>query len=153
MWALGIPLLVLILLSSLLSVYQGGGQDALQVETDTELAMYRTFVSVADMHFKSQPAPGAITVYTWEQIKVSAPPGILQSAMNPGWKAVRASDGSWAACTELHESAIASVGGLFPAPEGSAMSTNSVGLQGSQVGVAVGPEVVATAAANLCKGV
>lgn len=153
MWALGIPLLVIVLLSTLLSVYQGGGQDELQVQTDTELVMYRTFVSVADIHFKSQPAPGATTVYTWDQIKVSAPPGIMGSAMNPGWKAVRAADGSWAACTELHESALASVGSLYPMPEDSGLSTRSVGLQGAQVGMAVGSDAVATAAANLCKGV
>lgn len=151
MWILGVPLLVLVLLTTLLSVYQGGGKDEIDVQTETELVMYRTFVSVADMHFKSQAAPSSTTAYTWEQLKVSAPPGIAMTAMNPSWKAVRASDGSWAACTELREVAIAAVGGLFPAAEG-AMTTRPVALQGAQVGVGVGADPVATAAVNLCKG-
>lgn len=151
MWVLGIPLLVLILLSTLVSVYQGGGKDEIDTQTETELVMYRTFVSAADMHFKKEPAPAVTTAYTWEQIKVSLPPVMAQAAMNPAWKAVRASDGSWAACTELREVALASVGGLFPVEEGS-MSTRPVPLQGSQVGMGVGADTVATAAANLCKG-
>lgn len=151
MWMLGIPLLVLVLLTTLLSVYQGGGKDEIDVQTETELVMYRTFVSVADLHFKSEPAPSSTTTYTWDQIKVSAPPGITAAGMNPSWKAVRASDGSWAACTELHEVALAAVGGLFPVVEGD-LATRPVPLQGAQVGVGVGPEATATAAANLCKG-
>ena len=153
MWAFGVPLFVLVLLTTMSGVYYAGGQDALQTQTDTELAMYRTFVSVADMHFKKVPAPGSTTVYVWNDIKASAPPGVVAAAMNPTWKAVRASDGSWAACTELQEVAVASVGGLFPAPESGGMSAQPVALQGAQVGVGVGPTAVATPAVNLCKGV
>ena len=151
MWALGIPLLVLVLLTTLVNTYDAGGQDELQVQTDTELAMYRTFVSVADLHFRSVPAPAVKTTYQWSQIKVSAPPGITSAVMNPTWKAVRAPDGSWAACTELQEVALASVGGLFPAPE-TGMAMRSVNLLGAQTGIGVGAETVAVAAADLCKG-
>lgn len=151
MWALGVPLLVLVLLSTLLSAYQGGGKDEIDAQTGTELVMYRSFVSVADLYFKKEPAPAVTTSYTWDQIRVSAPPGMANAAMSPSWRAVRSSDGSWAACTELREVALASVGGLFPVEVGT-MATRPIALQGSQIGVGVGSDAVATAAANLCKG-
>lgn len=152
MWSLGIPLLSLVLLMTLVGTYQAGGQDDLQAQTDTELVMYRSFVSVADMYFKQNPSPpSTTTVYGWADIKAAAPPGMTTAAMNPSWKVVRASDGTWAACTELKDVAVASVGGLFPAPTDGGMTTQTVGLQGAQIGVGVGSNSVATAAANLCK--
>lgn len=152
MWSLGIPGLMFLILFTVVSVFWQGGEDDIEAQVKGELAMYRTFVSVADMHFKKEPAPVATTAYYWDQIKVSAPTGVAASGMNPTWKAVRKSDGSWAACTELKEVALASVGGLFPAPSEGALSSRNVDLGSSQVGVGVGSEEVANAAADLCKG-
>ena len=146
MWLLFPVILVMYLLTTFLGSNGDSGAAEIRVRANEEIKHYRTFVSTADLFFKSHSAPAALTRYTWPDIKESAPPGMQDALMRPDWYAVRAADGSWAACTQLHDEAAAKVGVLFP--------DNTAGpkTQRSAEYLAIGETDAAAAATNLCKG-
>lgn len=140
----------------------------------TELIRYRIFVSTADTFFKNSSVPSVTSTYRWDDIKSAAPGGYAAAAFRSDWRAVRASDGSWAACTPMSEVTVAMINEVFTqaatSPAQAASGTSSMignrvlpsalagggsgALQLSSPGVsglvALGKGTDALSAANLC---
>lgn len=152
MWLITIPMVVVIALASILAIHARGGEDEIAARIQAQVALYRLFVSTADTRFKATPPPSQTTVYGWDELKIGAPTAIAASSMNPTWKAVRRSDGLWVACTEIDESAVAEVGGLFPDVALGMQGTRVVDLGPAKAAVSVGSEALSAVAADLCKG-
>lgn len=150
MWIFAIPLLIVMVVLAIIGGYESGGEAEIQVAVATEVALYRTFVSTADLHFRNTPAPSVKTSYRWSDIRVSAAPAVSGAGMPPSWLAVRRADGTWAACTELSEGAIAAVGSLYPPVEGE-QSSRLIDF-GMARAVVLGTEADALVAGDLCKG-
>ena len=140
---------------------------------ESEVVRYRIFVSTASEFFKIKPAPSVLTSYRWDDIKEFAPIGHAQQGMRLDWKVVRNTDGTWAACTELSEMAVAQLNGIFasaPIAHASAPTQLSsiriqpidlvsggsglLGLNNASAGdngvIGIGTKTEAAGAANLC---
>lgn len=132
---------------------------------DNELARYRIFVSTADRFFKTEPPPGGLTAYRWENIRIAASPGQEAFGMRSDWKVVRGPDGAWAACTELSPLTISTLNSIYAhaVPDGSKVSHRiqpseipagggALGIGSGVAVIGVGPSQEALKAATLCDG-
>lgn len=144
MWLLIPVTLVIYLLTMFLSSNGDSGAAEIRTKANEEIKHYRAFISTADMYFKGHEAPSASTRYTWFDLKASAPPGMQNALIRADWYVVRAANGSWAACTQLHEEAAAKVAVLFPDNAGPKVTRSAEYL-------AIGDNDAVTAAMNLCK--
>ncbi|WP_198970947.1 hypothetical protein [Xylophilus sp. ASV27] len=146
MWLLIPVILVAYLLTAYLDSRGDSGAAEIRVRASEELRHYKAFMAAADLYFKSHDAPSVRTRYGWQDIRLSAPPGLQGASMRPDWYAVRAPDGTWAACTQLGEEAVARAAMLFPTdvPGQTLKRVADVLVIGAD-------DAAAAAAADLCK--
>ena len=115
MFAIAIPIVIglAILLGVVLAL--PGQEASRELQSLSQLQQYRAFLFTASRYFEQTAAPATTTAYGWNAIRDSAPPSLRNAGMPPHWKSVRRPDGSWVACTELAETTLAKLPGLFPA--------------------------------------
>jgi hypothetical protein len=114
MYAIAIPVAIgfAVLLGALLML--PGQEEGRERQALSQLQQYQAFLYTASRHFEQTAAPTAPTNSDWAAIRNAAPPSIRNAGMPPHWKAVRRPDGSWVACTELAETAMAKLPALLP---------------------------------------
>ncbi|WP_291518960.1 hypothetical protein [Acidovorax sp.] len=174
MFILVAPVIFAVAVTGIVYVNSPGQGEAVKWSARAELTRYRIFVSTADTFFKSVPAPSIPSSYRWDDIKSAAPSGYSGSTFRNDWRAVRASDGTWAACTPMNEVTVAMLNQVYreastPPPGGSAATSGLIGnrilpssLAGGSAGslqlnspnvsglVALGTQTEAISASNLC---
>lgn len=148
--------------------------DVMTRQADGQLMQYQTFMYTAKAFFDQNAPPASTTAYTWTSIKAVAPRSMASAGIPSYWKAVRKTDGTWVACTELNPRAAANLPGLYPvqtqlsgtttlaivpSPVPAGSITAVVGTGGaSEPGVTPSYVVIgqvgatAAASANLCAG-
>lgn len=170
-----LPLMFAVLIFSALATGSMKAGQAEEMRADSEIIRYRVFMQTADAFVKTLAKPAVTQSYTWEQIKTAAGPGQSSMGMSSEWRIVLAPDGTWAACTEISEMAVAKINALFagatvpasgastptslvgsriladsiPGGAGGALQLGSAG--GRYTGlVGIGPSEVAKSSAGLC---
>lgn len=144
MWLVAYVSLALAVVWGYIATQNDAGASAIRVNASEEIKQYKSFMAAADSFFaKGDQQP--LVKFQWAQIQGSAPPGIQSARMNPVWYAIKAEDGTWAACTDISEEAMAGIAKLFPEPEVGMKLQMFNGL------LAVGETETAFAAAALCQ--
>lgn len=144
MWIIAYISLALAAVLGYIAAQSDAGASAIRVSATEEIKQYKSFMAAADSFFADAERPPLVK-YQWTQIKESAPPGMKLAQVSSVWYAVKAEDGTWAACTDLSEEAMARIAKVFPDPE--------VGIKVQTINgfLTVGDTETAAAAAALCQ--
>ncbi|WP_139222939.1 hypothetical protein [Paracidovorax wautersii] len=136
---------------AMLSTFASGGAASQSASVRAEVTVFNAFASAAASYFDGRTAPANRSVYVWQDIRVAAPPGVMNVTMPDGWYVARGADGKWAACPVLRPEVVAAVGALFVPPEDEstpapiALGPDFVGVGGYGMAKAADADV-------LCKG-
>lgn len=144
MWVVAYVSLALAVILGYIAAQSDAGASAIRVVASEEIKQYKSFMAAADSFFAEGNKPHLVK-FRWAEIRGSAPHGIQSSRMNSVWYAIKAEDGSWAACTDLSEEAMAGIAKLFPEPEAGMKVQMFNGF------LTVGETETAAAAAALCQ--
>jgi hypothetical protein len=87
------------------------------ISAKKQVDQYRVFMYAATQYMLTQSNPASVRTVQWSTIRDadSTPPGSKSLSMPLGWRVIQSTNGTWVACTELDERAIAAVGQMVAA--------------------------------------